>query len=597
MRPFSTYYYLAVCLLSVLALTGQAHAAPAASGLTVDAARLAFYNDQFLLEGDGNVRVSLSDGTQISGDAFSMDLKLNRFLVAGHVKLAGPGGTLSGAAIADFLEFNRVYFIPVTASPDRWTYLDGDYQHPAKGREMPGDAFAFPDLTNAHPTVLSHSAVVGAKRYVRFGASALEIAGAGVPVPSYYVNFSSDPNLAQNSLSGSSFDLTYNMTGNAHSVSALHARYDSVNRTYLSFEQHFSGAHEWAVFSVNPMTRPDKYWNLLLDDRLGSRLEFRSFTQLHTQQSWLSSPIASSQYTYVYGTQAFNHSSLQAVATFTDYNLLGIGTFTAPNPSYGALSHPANVQFTMVGFPNKIGKTPFYESTRFGYGWYHDSYTFGQSANPVQYEGITYINNYNRLVGLTVYEPQIKLGDRDNPYKTYVLTSTYDQQRTWYSVPHYVDNISGTASLSRTYSRAFSSYLQYNVVQTNDIYSHGGYGSCVVPPNTPPTCYEGFLGKSTLRTTSLGLNFAPSPYFYAGVTGRYHDDFPKPVPSLASIPPLNVLGQQLYNNYLGQPPYDVTAEVRAPVLPHLTLDVQRTYYFNFGNVRWSPQFIVQVVSQ
>ena len=46
-----------------------------------------FYYDRFLLEADGNVRLRTSDGFTVTGDAFSMDLKLNRFMVAGHVTL------------------------------------------------------------------------------------------------------------------------------------------------------------------------------------------------------------------------------------------------------------------------------------------------------------------------------------------------------------------------------------------------------------------------------------------------------------------------------------------------------------------------------
>ncbi|MGA8533617.1 MAG: hypothetical protein WB615_05870, partial [Candidatus Tumulicola sp.] len=76
--------------------------------LTAD--HVAFYYDTFLIEADGNVRVQTSDGFSASGDAFSMDLKLNRFLVAGHVTLSAGGEQRSGAALSDFLDFNRIYF-------------------------------------------------------------------------------------------------------------------------------------------------------------------------------------------------------------------------------------------------------------------------------------------------------------------------------------------------------------------------------------------------------------------------------------------------------------------------------------------------------
>ena len=37
----------------------------------------------------------------ISGDAFSMDLRLNRFVIASHVHLRSHAGNIDGAAIAD----------------------------------------------------------------------------------------------------------------------------------------------------------------------------------------------------------------------------------------------------------------------------------------------------------------------------------------------------------------------------------------------------------------------------------------------------------------------------------------------------------------
>ena len=55
----------------------------------------------------------------------------------------------------------------MTSEPDRWTFLDGDLVHPAKGREMPGDAFYFPSVSE-HPSITGSGAVIGTKTYVRF---------------------------------------------------------------------------------------------------------------------------------------------------------------------------------------------------------------------------------------------------------------------------------------------------------------------------------------------------------------------------------------------------------------------------------------------
>ena len=110
------------------------------------------------------------------------------------------------------------------------------------------------------------------------------------------------------------------------------------------------------------------------------------------------------------------------------------------------------------------------------------------------------------------------------------------------------------------------------------------------------TC-ENVPGTSAAVLSAVTASTTGILAFNASLVGRHHDDFPIPVPDLFPLPLTNVIGQPLYNNYLGQPPNDLTADVRFKILPHMILDVQRTYYFNFGNVRWSPNFIVQVLPQ
>jgi len=49
------------------------------------------------------------------------------------------------------------------------------------------------------------------------------------------------------------------------------------------------------------------------------------------------------------------------------------------------------------------------------------------------------------------------------------------------------------------------------------------------------------------------------------------------------------------NNY-GVPPYQLTLDARYRFNSLLTLDVSRSYYFNFGGYqRWTPMFLFQVI--
>ena len=559
--------------------------ARAATVIHLQADRIDFYYDRYLVEASGHVRVTTSDGETITGDTFSMDLKLNRFLIASHVHLRSAGGNLDGAAISDFLDFHRIYFVPVITKPDRWTYENGDFTKPLKGRIMPGDVFYFPDLSRSQVNYSAKSAVIVSKEYVRLQDVQAHFFGApGLPLPTFYIYFGTSQDLAENSLSGANYDATWNFAGDEHYISALHVRYDTYNHAYLAFEQHFAGTdpHEYAVFSVNPATTYDKYWNAVTGEHVGDKFQVDTFTQLFTQQSWLSEPYASALTNYVTMIQAFPHSSLASFFNATNYNLLGTDV--------ASLDHPNFDQTTWSSFNNRVFKTPLYLLYRVGLGFNHDEVT------PLQtYGGYPYTTIWNHLLDGTFSLPNVKIGDRNKAYAVYYFNGAFDWQRQWYSVPHHVNTQTTTLSLSRQYSRFVNSYLTYSITNTSDIYNEGGYEPYVPPPTYGQVDYgyAAFRGASTQRAITLGTTYSASPDLVATITFAHHNDFPAAYPGLFALPLLNAIGQFEYSNYLGQPPWQLSAEVRARILPHLVVDVQRTYFFHFGNDIWSPQFVVQ----
>ena len=599
--------------------------APPRSVLYLNASRLDFYYNRFLIEGDGNVRIRTSDGFTVTGDAFSMDLKLNRFMVAGHVTLHDSTGTVSGAAISDFLDFRRIYFIPVTGEPDRWTFLDGDLAHPAKGRMMPGDAFYFPSV-GEHPSITGTGAVIDTKTYVRFINAHTYFLNAGIPLGTYVVNFSSNQYFAQNTLSGASVDLTWNMAASPNALTALHLRYDPTYKTYLSVEQHFVGDHEYAIFSVNPATRAEKWFNMALYEKLGSRFQIQTFTQYYTQQEWLSEPRASQQTTYISATYAFPHSYVQATSQLTNYNMLGPASL-GPGTVAGSLDHPSQAQITATSFQNKIPGLPIYEQIYEGYGFNHDSvgglqYNQGSNGiapipvpglqaygspcqdqhgvkNPPVYFCPVYTTIWNTVFGFNLFTPSLKLNNPTNPYETYYFNASFNKQYQWNSLPHWISTASENFSINRQFSRAVNTYVGYQILNVGDHYINGGYVPCEpVGTSFCPLSFTSFRGVSTLRTTSVGLNFVPNPDFNFSLLVRHHVDYPIPVPNLFGTPPNNILGQPLYTSYLGQAPYDATGDVRLKILPHALLDVSRTFYW-YGNPYrdqfWQPNFVIQVL--
>ena len=261
----------------------DAAAVPAKAALDLDARHVTFFSERYLLVGDGDVRLRCADGTTVTGDYFAMNLRLNRYIVAGNIHVATPQGSYDGAGYSAYLDQRRVYFLPVTDQPDRWTFLDGDFSHPLLGREMPGDAFDLPPNDLGVAYILSKEARIEPHQSIRFTPAQLNVQGVFTPLPDYVFVFSSNPNFAQNSLVGAELDAPYPFAGSNDSLSTFHIRYDQNNKLYAAFEQHFVGRHSYLVTSINPLTRPQKQYNLLAFDALSPVLQFRTFAQENTR--------------------------------------------------------------------------------------------------------------------------------------------------------------------------------------------------------------------------------------------------------------------------------------------------------------------------
>lgn len=575
----------------------------------VNAKHVSFYYDRFLLEANGNVHITTSDGMTMRGDAFSMDLKLNRFVLAGHVHMQDAAGAQDGAALADFIDFDRIYFVPIIAGagdvpqPDRWTFLNGDFAHPAKGREMPGDTFFFPEFGNEQPFLTSGSAVIGSRSFVRFGGNHVDVAnglGVFIPTPSFYVNFSTDRHLGENSLAGANYDATWQIAGGANAITALHFRYDTLNKTYMSLEQHVSGKKAYGVFSVNPMTRPQKFWDLVLSDQPSPTLQIRTFSQLATFQHWLSRPDSAGQFTILQATQALHQSSLSLSVQDSNSSLLAPGTYHGVG---AVIDHPWQLALGVQTFDHRIGRTPFYEHIGYSMGYVHDRDREGDlhQAVPLQtLQGAPYWTIWNHNLDVVAFVPSFKLGHSYVETKNYYLNASFEKNRQWFSLPHYIDTTTTRATLSKMFDRHFISFLGYTVQNVGDYY--GKLQSLVYQPFVPVVGgvkypgYAAFRGFATFREISFDMTYANGGNFSASLLARKHDDFPRPIPNFFSPPPLDILGNEIQGQYyLGEPPYDARADVRFRINSHMSIDVSRAYYFNFGNRGWSPQTVIQVM--
>ncbi|HEY8309448.1 MAG TPA: hypothetical protein VIG47_02780, partial [Gemmatimonadaceae bacterium] len=473
------------------------------------------------------------------------------------------------------------------------------------------------------PYLVAGNAVIGERDFIRFGSVVMmEGKIQTIPLPTYYVTFSSDPHLSENSLTGANYDATWQFAGNRNSISALHFRYDQTNKAFLAFEQHFASKKAYLVLSLNPLTRASKFYNVVGDYQPGDQTELHTFTQFHTYQNGFSLPQQEQHVTSVRLTHGF--SGLSAALTYQTVNYCLLGTqdkydlsgtrYVVQACGTGAyligeplsISHPQtwSLDLSSFDFPKHAPTFPVKVRLRGGISYIHDGCgNFDPSLNKCVAAlqvlgGTAYTTIGSTYVGATFFAPSIKIGNKDNSFKTYYFNAALDAQTMWYTAPHRVVQINGTASLSRVFGRSLASYLSYEVRQTSDYYNRPEDALEQYPvqvyqdPNY--SSFEAFRGSATLRTLAFGINYTPNPDFAFTVLARKHADFPTPAPGLFSLPPLNAIGAYSSNNFLGQSTYDVTGDLRMRVLRHYYLDIARTYYFSYGRPSWSPAFVIQV---
>jgi len=558
---------LAFAVCTGIARADQAPLPVGEQTIVVAADQVEYFSDAALIAARGSVLVSLPDGASVSGDAFSMDLKLKRLIVAGHVILRTPAGVYAGAAFADFLPYRRGYFVSLDPAADRWTFLDSNYAEPLRGRAMPGDAFFLPDVSGLRPYVAARRAVIDPVTYARFAPAAVDLVGFidSPNLPSFVDNFSPNPNFGVNSLAGATFDAPYDFAGTAGSLEAVHLRHNQSApvKDYLSFEHHsIFGDAGYAVFSVNPATQPSKQWDLVGYDPLGGRSALALDAQLFTQQRGLTTPSSASGFADAIVVGSLPSSSLRLDLTQT-YDTFVNG----PAPP----NHPFIAGLQWAGFEQPIGASGFSYRLTSGVCAIHD--VFGVS-------GFSEPNVYTHYAGVTVASPTVP-----GPLRTSV-DATYAVAQTWLTFPNWIGASTFTASAGRvladrlfaTASLVIASSLTSNpsavVVSTN---SSSGLVPQPASPNGLPVLggVATSFARATNRAYVLTLAWQPSAGFQLA----------------------GALEKNVYSPLQAPPPYQLSLSVRTKITKSLYLDVSRGNSFGWMNQRWTPQFGLQVSAQ
>jgi hypothetical protein len=570
----------------------------------LSASKITFYYDRYTLGADDHVRVQLPDGGVVTGDTFAMNIKLNRFVIAGDVEIVDHGLHLRAAAFARFISpAERTYIIPIGDKPDRWTYEGEDLSvAPIKGREMPGDAFFLPDFTHATPFLIGKRALIVPNESIRLIPGTVVLGPAHIPSPVYFINLSPNVNYAQNSLANAEFDGPYPFAGGTHTRSTVHIRYDPLNKLYASYEQQLAVTdHSYISASINPLTRPQRQYNVIGYDRLAPELDGRLLVQESAFQHWLQQPLSASaviagQFTrglphlgYVQYNQNFFYESLLA-APEPGIN----GAYYYGDPSHPwAPAHPSDGTITFNGFDHQpFRSVPLSYRLRAGYGYAHsapidEGY---EVVPPTSFGGVTYPTLWHNFVGATLTTASFHL-IKNRGYSTgtrdYVFNAYLDGQLQGYSIPHQTTTLQLSMSVSKTFDQHFSSYVNYQILNIHDSYGSAQLlGYPPMPVYSPVTnhTYDGyaaFIGFATVRSWTQSIIYTPSEAFQASVTIRENHDFPAPVPG--PIVPL-----------VGFAPYQITPQIRVRMLPNLLLILSRSYYFHFGIQNWDPQFTFQL---
>ena len=532
--------------------------------ITVSASRVEYYSDLALVIARGAASVELPDGAAVHGDVFLMDLRQQRLVVAGHVTLSTPDGTFSGAAFADFLAFQRAYFIPLGPA-DRWTYLASDYAHPLLGREMPGDAFFLTGIGGHHPYVVGKSAIIDPKAYVSFEPAIVDVLDVlpTPPLPSYVDNFSSDPSFGQNSLPGATLDAPYTFYGTAHSLDAFHLRYDQSLpvKGYVAYEHHsVFGDQGYAVFSLVPVTQPDKQWNLLAYDPAGPHDAFSLQAQLFTTQGGFAEPSSANGFVDLRLLHVLAQSSLELDATDMYDTLL----------AQGQPDHPSIVGLDWSSFDEPIWRTGIELRLRSGIATIHD--VFGVA-------GSSKADVMSEHVAATAASPVLRgpLG--------FGVDATAGAMRTWLTFPNTIDTTTFALSAARGLAPRVYSTLTWSVgtldassptqVVVSPNVTTGLTPTPLSPNGLPVFGVPSIYRRTTSRTYALIGSWQPSPEFQFSTTLQKTSYSPVQLPA----------------------PLAVTATARMRVTKSLYLSIGRSYFFNFEGQRWSPQFVLQVTGQ
>ena len=531
---------LAVAWCASLLFAFPPSAALAKAVVDVHARGIDFFANRLSLVARGGVDVRFPDGVRAHADSLYADLRRDVFVLAGSVHAVAHGARLDAAAMSLDLDKNRLYAVELDGVAVTRSISPSDLQ--GEVTAPPDGTFDFPDLAGVRPYIRSRHAAIVPHSNVRF-VPALFPTSVGItgPSPMYVYWYNANPNFGATTLPPANFDQPLVLDGSETALTSAHLRYIAGLGFSLGLDQHYVyGERGFLVGSISSLASKDALYSVLAYERIAPKL---------TQQfSATVGPYNTESYQI---TQGFKWSSFSiATANFTTSTTLDMTwkTYNRPLP-YGFTT------YVLADFGFDQNSLGLYSTTE----------------DPVKYDLI-----WRKTVQAYLASPLFRL-----PAKV-TANATVTAGRTWYAYPHRRDAVTLTSTASRRLNRQFNAVFNYVGNFNSDSYINKQllfYPQPALPYYAPDgTPWPGFLaysGATSYRSYELDTYYTTGPALSARLSYARTDDFPQ------------------FHGY-GRPQYGLGGDVRVRLGSNLSVDIGRSYLFNWGGQTWSPQWSLTI---
>jgi len=483
-----------------------------------------------LLSASGSAIVHFGNAF-LRADALRYDLGKNRIVASGHVTLSSSERALDADVYALDLASGSAVALELGASAPR-TLVFSAGAHDGRIAPPPEAAFDVADLGGQAAFITGSHAVVVPNATVRFTPARVRTdVRAMVPVPSYLFSFESSPSFAQQSLPASTFDQPYGLFGTPNSLAALHFTYAQGTGLAVGLDEHLvNGTKSYLVASALPTVAGGRY------DLFG----FEQLTPTMTQQI-----IATRQGGYIGGQYQLLHNEAETATSLTLSQAAGL---ESADLRISSLTHRIPRLFSYklsadLGYDHQSGMLPSSSDAR------------------TSLEGLVTTPSLHLPLGAS-------------------FSSSLDVTRTVFEFPRET----GSTSLTSFLTKQISPPLRLiGIVQFTQVFDRYRIGQSFFYPPQVLTLPDGALyygyaaynGASTLRSYALTGTFAPNPNFTLTLGLTHHRDFPQ------------------FDGY-GNPPYSLAFDVRVRPPGGPSIEVGRSYLFNWGGQRFSPAYTLSI---